>query len=49
MRRWEHARQSRDIPGGTLRLTVLARGCFLLQPNLAGFMRDIPDIRLIST
>lgn len=43
----EHARQSRDIPGGTLRLTVpRTAATLLLQPNLAGFMRDYPDIRL---
>lgn len=43
----EHARQSRDIPGGTLRLTVpRTAAMLLLQPNLAGFMRDYPDIRL---
>ncbi|HAK5849749.1 TPA: LysR family transcriptional regulator [Salmonella enterica] len=43
----EHARQSRDIPGGALRLTVpRTAATLLLQPNLAGFMRDYPDIRL---
>lgn len=43
----ENARQSRDIPGGTLRLTVpRTAATLLLQPNISGFMRDYPDIRL---
>ncbi len=43
----EHARQSRDMPGGTC-LTVLCTAVtLLLQPNLRRFhARDYPDIRL---